>query len=372
MNNPKEVYVLDIVDDFTCMGGDCPYTCCKGWQVCIDEDTLKLYRAQKGVKGLALYSMCKNNSGTTVLRKICGRCPFYTLKGLCGLQLKGEEQMMPLVCRMYPRCSFAYGDRQEVTLEMSCIKAAELLVNNPKRYSFVKSDREYPLEWQADDADPAFVDFLTTMREKMLDYLWDEERSMAAGIRGILDYAHKVHLLVAQNKLEEAAKADFSESVSGEGFIFFPMVLMNEHIYGVLEDSRIMFREPYLYKILKNYKKQFGKLWEYEADEYFGREIEKLFRACPEAERIAGAYFGYTIMQSMLASGEDYYFIKHVVMAAVLVQYFIIFVLTDFKCGEMLDNDRYAAIISNMEKGIAHNYFIVDTMVKSINAIFFK
>ena len=38
-------------DQFTCTAGDCPDTCCAGWQIVIDEDSLERYGKEQGEFG---------------------------------------------------------------------------------------------------------------------------------------------------------------------------------------------------------------------------------------------------------------------------------------------------------------------------------
>ena len=41
-------------DQFTCTAGDCPDTCCAGWQIVIDEDSLERYGKEQGEFGKRL------------------------------------------------------------------------------------------------------------------------------------------------------------------------------------------------------------------------------------------------------------------------------------------------------------------------------
>ena len=42
---------FDYVNQFHCLAGDCPDTCCKDWQIILDEDALARYRAMPGPLG---------------------------------------------------------------------------------------------------------------------------------------------------------------------------------------------------------------------------------------------------------------------------------------------------------------------------------
>lgn len=46
-------------DEFSCMGAECPLTCCGGWSIVIDEKTLKDYRMMGGEIGRFAKKMCK-------------------------------------------------------------------------------------------------------------------------------------------------------------------------------------------------------------------------------------------------------------------------------------------------------------------------
>ena len=46
-------------DQFTCTAGDCPDTCCAGWQIVIDEDSLERYGKEQGEFGKRLYCQIK-------------------------------------------------------------------------------------------------------------------------------------------------------------------------------------------------------------------------------------------------------------------------------------------------------------------------
>ena len=41
-------------DTFECLAGKCPATCCAGWQIMIDEESLNRYEAEKGAFGVRL------------------------------------------------------------------------------------------------------------------------------------------------------------------------------------------------------------------------------------------------------------------------------------------------------------------------------
>ena len=45
------VTVPDYYEDFRCLAGACPHTCCEKWEVVIDEDTAVFYETVPGPRG---------------------------------------------------------------------------------------------------------------------------------------------------------------------------------------------------------------------------------------------------------------------------------------------------------------------------------
>ena len=68
--NSKNAYVIDFLDKFECIGGSCPYTCCNGWQIAIDEETYSLYKKQKFPKNMFYSLMSYKKDNIRCIRKI--------------------------------------------------------------------------------------------------------------------------------------------------------------------------------------------------------------------------------------------------------------------------------------------------------------
>ena len=122
-------YAISYMDEFGCLGADCPQTCCKGWQILVDEQTLAVIQQEEDPLARKMRGKIRRR-GQTQIRKRLGRCPFHTKERLCQLQKEGHTQWMPLVCREYPRRIVAFSDRRELTLELACPAAAELFLQH--------------------------------------------------------------------------------------------------------------------------------------------------------------------------------------------------------------------------------------------------
>ena len=88
-------------DDFQCTADRCPDTCCAGWQIVIDEDSLEKYSQERGPFGNRLYASIDWEEG--IFRQRKGRCSFLDENNLCDLYKELGKDALCKTCRMYPR-----------------------------------------------------------------------------------------------------------------------------------------------------------------------------------------------------------------------------------------------------------------------------
>ena len=67
-------------NDFTCIASECPKTCCSGWAVEIDDETLDLYKS-KNIDGVDYSENC-------FMQKDNGDCIYLNNRKLCDLYIK--------------------------------------------------------------------------------------------------------------------------------------------------------------------------------------------------------------------------------------------------------------------------------------------
>ena len=116
-------------DSFRCIAGQCPDSCCKEWDVQVDEASAALYRSLPGELGEQLRSVLKEEDGETVMTIIDGRCPMWREDGLCRIQAELGHDALCKTCREFPRLTHDYGDFVEKQLELSCPEAARLILS---------------------------------------------------------------------------------------------------------------------------------------------------------------------------------------------------------------------------------------------------
>ena len=119
-------------DQFRCIAGDCPDSCCQEWDVQVDALSAQRYLALTGPLGDSLRKKLKqDDEGEYYLEITERRCPMWRRDGLCQIQTELGEEGLCEVCRTFPRLRHDYGDFVELGLELSCPEAARLIFTAP-------------------------------------------------------------------------------------------------------------------------------------------------------------------------------------------------------------------------------------------------
>jgi len=135
---------LTILDDFRCLGGDCPANCCnEPWAIEIGSEILAKWQslppgAQK--ERLLANLETKEIQGRSMLalkKAPSGRCPHFRDDGLCDIHATLGEAYLGLDCRSYPRAGWTSGFRTMSMATLSCPEIARLvLAHSPDRSLF--------------------------------------------------------------------------------------------------------------------------------------------------------------------------------------------------------------------------------------------
>ena len=159
-------------DSFSCIAGSCPDSCCKEWDVQVDDISAQYYRQLPGPLGDDLRRLLKDEGGETVMTILEGRCPMWRADGLCRIQAELGEAALCKTCREFPRLTHDYGDFIERGLELSCPEAARIILSAPPAPAIVE---EIPGE-TAPEYDGEAMEVLLRTRETVLRILSDSSR----------------------------------------------------------------------------------------------------------------------------------------------------------------------------------------------------
>lgn len=134
---------LETFTDFVCIGSDCPFTCCGGWGITIDEETDRFYQSVEGEMGERLRNCIHREDGNArIILKEDGSCPFLNEKGLCSIYINLGEEHLSNTCTYYPRYTFYEGDICFAGVSISCPEAARtyLTRESPLLIDFAEDD----------------------------------------------------------------------------------------------------------------------------------------------------------------------------------------------------------------------------------------
>jgi lysine-N-methylase len=121
-------------DCFCCVASECKHNCCIGWEIDIDDDTLKKYNSLSGkLKTKLDKSISLSPCAHFVLTK-GERCPFLNEDNLCELILHGTDDMLCEICKEHPRFYNSFDGVVEKGLGLCCEEAARVVLTHPEPF----------------------------------------------------------------------------------------------------------------------------------------------------------------------------------------------------------------------------------------------
>ena len=135
-----KTYAPNYYEKFRCIAGECRHSCCIGWDVYIDDDTLEKYASMGGELGKRVRSsLCEKDDGACFAMCADGRCPFLNERGLCDIILEKGEESISEICTEHPRFYNFFSDRTEVGLGLSCEEAARIILSQKEKTERIKN-----------------------------------------------------------------------------------------------------------------------------------------------------------------------------------------------------------------------------------------
>ena len=210
-------------NDFACIASACSDSCCKEWEVLVDEETAAQYREMEGPLGQDLRRfLYADEEGDWYLRITDGRCPMWRQDGLCRIQAERGHEALCQTCRDFPRLRHDYGDFVELGLEMSCPEAARILFAEASEWV-----EETLPGGEMPEYDAADMQIMLQTREELLEILQDTRYSVAQTLALMLLYGYR-----AQDALDGAEMEVFDP----EAELAFAQTVAKQAVPAVLRD----------------------------------------------------------------------------------------------------------------------------------------
>lgn len=190
-----EIRVPNYYRKFQCTADKCPDTCCAGWQIVIDEDTLEKYHKYEGSFGNRLANSIDWREGVFKQYEE-KRCAFLDENNLCDIYTEAGPEMFCRTCKTYPRHFEEFENVREISLAMSCPEAAKLILMPMEPVKFITVEKKYKEEIYEDFDFPLYSK-LVYAREIILEVLqdrtWPVQKRMAMALAFTHDLQGRIY-----------------------------------------------------------------------------------------------------------------------------------------------------------------------------------
>lgn len=190
----------DYFKNFKCIADKCPDTCCAGWYIMIDDDSLETYKNYQGEYRDTLHKNIKWKDECFKQGR-SGNCAFLREDLLCDMYIHMGENSLCKTCREYPRHTEEFENVREISLSLSCPVVAKMLCERMEKVTFFSEEKEEEEEF-FEDYDNFLFDLLCDMRSSMVSLLQDRTKTIDDRMRLVLKWS-----TLAQGKYEQGELA---------------------------------------------------------------------------------------------------------------------------------------------------------------------
>ena len=190
--------------DFKCIAGECPDSCCQGWEVDADEESLDYYKTldlSLEIKQRIDRVLDKDEFNNTIFALAPKkRCPFLNDDNLCDMHIAIGGEHTPFTCRTFPRFIHDFGGTREIGISFSCPVAADMIYNLDGHLQF---ETEYTDELPTlNDIDAEIYMKLKKARQTAFNIL-SEDKHITERLRVLLQFGAEL-----QKKLDDYEEAN--------------------------------------------------------------------------------------------------------------------------------------------------------------------
>lgn len=188
----------DYYKEFSCTADKCKDTCCAGWGIVIDDNTLKKYRQVKGAFGKRLRQEIDWKEKSFCQK--AGRCAFLNQRNLCDIYTQLGEKAFCDTCRRYPRHIEEFENLREISLSLSCPEAAEIILGRKEKVSFLTGEKEASEE-SYEEFDFFLFDKLMDARSFLLEVLQNRNYPIEHRIGAALGFSHDIQRRILHQEI---------------------------------------------------------------------------------------------------------------------------------------------------------------------------
>ncbi len=222
MNGRKEFYP-DFYKNFKCAASHCPDTCCKDWDVVVDDESYAFYSNVSGEFGDKLKNSIKiDEDGDRVFIFENKYCPFLNRTQLCEIQIKLGEEHVCDTCREFPRISQDYTEFTEYMLSLACPEACRMIISGDNIFGFLNITE---IKNDNNGYSKAFMNFLLKARKLTVNIFYDNTKSFRYRLKHCIAFTEYVQTLIDdeifdEDKLCEYEYQDINAEKVNSSFVF--------------------------------------------------------------------------------------------------------------------------------------------------------
>ncbi len=210
-------------DRFKCIADKCPKSCCIGWQIMIDENSLEKYQNTTGDFSDRLKTGVDYTA--SAFRQDHTRCRMLNPQGLCDLQTSLGENYLCDTCRLYPRHIEEFQDLREYSLSLSCPEVTRMILSADYDFGLTETEddtSDSPEEFE--DFDFLIFDQLEYAREQMLALASDPTIPLQERMERIASVAYRLQTLYDEGEILSMADISYDsvDAVPGTGILLDP------------------------------------------------------------------------------------------------------------------------------------------------------
>ncbi len=171
-----EIITPKYYKSFNCIASRCSHSCCVGWDIEIDGDTLERYKGDTAYKKI-VQSICEDDGCAYFKADKDGRCPFLNKSGLCDIITEFGEGALCQICADHPRFRNFYSGAVEVGLGLCCEEAARIILKQTDSFCL-------PVPKNCDSEEQSFF----KLRNNVFAILQDREFDFDERLENLLDF----------------------------------------------------------------------------------------------------------------------------------------------------------------------------------------
>ena len=365
-----KVHELAFYSKFNCLGKDCPYTCCQGWKIIYDEDSLNHIKQLPFKERLPIQRGLTKKDGMTLIKLKKQLCPFLTANKTCGIQEQYGKAYMPDICEIFPRLRTNYHYFAEEALSLSCPNVVRLFLSSLEDLSYHEVERDVSYAFTNTNKDENVLRHLLKVRKEICQVINDSGSSRAvigANLLSYTDLLQKEYISFAMsdtkdfsfttlNKAWDADMSPFSFSVAQTD------AMISHGFYHTILKKNANF----LYRLCLLYYRTFDTLTFAEADEKMEELIKKLHLSHPEMEQILRGNLIYILQTRFLETYENYSFLRYIRLGLLHTHLLELFLALYFDKHDSLTYDELVLIISAYHRRGFHNPIVEQGMYEAV------